>query len=421
MEQGIYKLTENTHTDKRNSVFLSYNGVSRNNCNKYLLLTGAEKAKKMNYKQHPITIEALQRANNALSQNNKMLSRQNESLRQNVEELSHTNETLTHENNFLLHDNEVLKKDNRALQQMRYNLYVGGHSHQNTEECSTQTNIEVVQEKNYVAPDKENATISQDIQDAKEGFKSFSDVASRVEDSVEEKVDATCLSKEALQKDIQRLQKILQEEEDITEDLSLTISERENVLCSEIEETQMLKAFTEVLNEQYNKDLEEQFEMNSVLRATIKDLEEECRRERFLKYEAMNLNIFKSDSESEEEKEKVEGECEKDREHNLPKQAEHTICTEVADPGETLQKKPKKPSRWNRFMRFFTKKSKSKSHRNEDMCAEHGESENMMENTIEGAVKVCFSIISIDGSYYVIPKICGNRRPPLPKEWRTDN
>lgn len=291
------------------------------------------------------TIEELQKANRSLQQVNKALSSRNEVL-------SQENELLTRKNIFLLHDNEVLKKDNRALQRLTANLHHGGYLYQTAEEVSPQTNSNIVQKEEntinkelkeedtiYVASQEEDFINKEsDEEEWDETF--FLDPAERFRyttDRVEvaQKEDAMCKSKE----EIEWLQKILQDQRDLTQDIVGKYFDMEDMLRKEIDKTNMLKGNEKVLSQQYTEELLGLTEMNDVLRTTIKDPEEQCRRERFLKYEAMDLNNFESESDKEDQRE---------NKRDSPQAAE---CGE---------NKPKKPSRWKRFIRFFTRSRKGK-------------------------------------------------------------
>eukprot|EP00064_Thunnus_orientalis_P014785 superscaffoldBa00002626_g14832 len=146
--------------------------------------------------------------------------------------------------------------------------------------------------------------------------------------------------KEAVQREIQRLQKVLQSQRDLTEDIVMKSFDRQEMLGKKIARINVLKGNEKVLSEQYNQELQGLKKTNDVLRTTIKNLEEQCRRERFLKYEAMNLNIFESESDKEEE----------DQRENKTDSPQEAECGE----------KPKKKSRWKRFIGFFTHSRKEK-------------------------------------------------------------
>lgn len=70
--------------------------------------------------------------------------------------------------------------------------------------------------------------------------------------------------------------------------------------------------------------------MNDVVRSTIKDLKEQCRRESFLRYENTNLKICDLCLESEEEKEKEkddEAEHKRDEERQISPSGQKTTST----------------------------------------------------------------------------------------------
>lgn len=142
-------------------------------------------------------------------------------------------------------------------------------------------------------------------------------------------------------------------------------------------QTKLFNLHTEQINEMLrrNEDLQQENErMQKTDFGLTRDIEyfEECRTNRFTIYEGWFDCMFNSDSNqvlSEED------EPETDEEERLmdPSRQKDGVCTvAMADPGESLQKKP---SQWKRFVKFTHGSRKKKESHSSDVSQEQAETE----------------------------------------------
>ncbi|CAK6975836.1 Hypothetical predicted protein [Scomber scombrus] len=164
--------------------------------------------------------------------------------------------------------------------------------------------------------------------------------------------------KEALVLLTKRFQKILEKEKTLTHEIVERSVDRQQMLKRIIEDVHKLLQKQRALNEHYSQELLGLIEINNVLRNSIKDLEEQCRRERFLKYQATNAKIPESESGTEEQRETVAAQAVAGPSQMTSGPSQATTTQEKTDSSQAAggEEKPKKPSRWKRLIRVFRRK-----------------------------------------------------------------